>query len=186
LIRRCGPPKVIGGYPPYARPPRPPPPSSGRIRTTATGTMWHGCGSRRVSAWGAGWVVPVLPVVRMVRAGTAWAAPVTTSLWQRGGCDHVAATSTWLGAKAAAGRAGAGETGAPGEVSGGGSPAGRQGLAAGRCPARHVRGGRRAGRGQRDVILRASCGLLQNRGVSGCGVCPGLTGSSYGEGLPSG
>ena len=29
-------------------------------------------------------------------------------------------------------------------------------------------------------------GVLQNRGVSGCGVCPGLTGSGDGEEVPSG
>jgi len=37
-------------------------------------------------------------MVRMVRTGAARAALVTTSMWQRDGGSHVAATSTWLGA----------------------------------------------------------------------------------------
>jgi len=36
-----------------------------------------------------------------------------------------------------------------------------------------------------NVTLMSWDGLLQNPGVSGCGVCPGLTGSVHGEELPS-
>jgi len=53
--------------------------------------MPHGCGSRRVSAWDAGRVVPVLPVVRMVVTGAARAVPVTTS---------VDVAATWLQGRA--------------------------------------------------------------------------------------
>jgi hypothetical protein len=37
-----------------------------------------------------------------------------------------------------------------------------------------------------EVVLKDHHGLLQNGGVSGCGVCPGLTGSVDGEEVPSG
>jgi len=38
----------------------------------------------------------------------------------------------------------------------------------------------------RDVMMPLPIGLLQNRGVSRCGLCPGLTGSVDGEAVPSG
>jgi hypothetical protein len=44
--------------------------------------------------------VPVVPTVRAVRAGAVRAVLATTSMWQRGGCNNVAVTSTWLGAAA--------------------------------------------------------------------------------------
>ena len=47
-----------------------------------------------------------VPAVRVVRTGALRAALVTTSLWQRGGCNNVAVTSTWLGAATGAGAAG--------------------------------------------------------------------------------
>ena len=50
--------------------------------------------------------VPVVPMVRAVRAGAVRAVLATTSMWQRGGCNNVAVTSTWLGAVAGAGAAG--------------------------------------------------------------------------------
>src|SRR5690242_14280106 len=48
-----------------------------------------------------------------------------------------------------------------------------------------LRGWRHSG-DRNDVTSWRSGGLLQNRGVSGCGVCPGLTVSVHGEELPSG
>jgi len=50
--------------------------------------------------------VPVVRVVQAVRSGAVRAALVTTSLWQRGGCNDIVVTSTSLGAAADAGRAG--------------------------------------------------------------------------------
>jgi len=47
-----------------------------------------------------------VPVVRVVPIRAVCGPLVTTSMWQRGGCSNVAATSTWLGAAAGAGRAG--------------------------------------------------------------------------------
>jgi hypothetical protein len=53
--------------------------------------------------------VPVVRVVQAERAGAVRAALVTTSLWQRGGCNsgcnNVAVTSTWFGAAAGVGPA---------------------------------------------------------------------------------
>src|SRR5690242_18313711 len=41
-----------------------------------------------------------VPRGQAARAGAVRAALATTSMWQRGGCNHLAATSTWFGPEA--------------------------------------------------------------------------------------
>ena len=71
--------------------------------------------------------VPVVPVVQAARAGAVRAVLVTTSMWQRGGYNNVAVTSTWLGAAPGAGPPGLVRPAGPDEA-----------LSAGACGARSV------------------------------------------------